>query len=91
VVLALSGLHEVMLALLSEGNDIVLNIVNILQNILIWNNGIRNILFSKFYTCTYAAYIVETWSFVSLNYWGNKYIVKGIKHSVNKTEGLKHF
>jgi hypothetical protein len=75
----------------SEGNNIVLNIYNILQYILIWNNGIRNILHSKFHTGTYAAYIVETRSFVALNYWGNKYIVRGIKHSVNKIEGLKHF
>jgi hypothetical protein len=75
----------------SEGNNIVLNIFNILQNIFISNNGIRNILDSKFYTGVYAAYIVETRSFVSLNYGGNEYIVTVIKNSVNKREGLTHF
>jgi hypothetical protein len=49
-----------------EGKN-VLNILNILQNLLIWNNGITDILDSKLRTGIYASYTVGSRPFLWLN------------------------
>jgi hypothetical protein len=55
----------------------VLNTFNVLQNLFIRNNGITNILDSKFRTGVYVSYIMVTKPFMSLNDLGIKIYCNG--------------
>lgn len=63
--------------------NIVLNVLNILQNMFIWNNGIRGILDSEFHTGICSTYIVMTRPFLSINDYGEECLVTDIKHFVD--------
>jgi hypothetical protein len=66
---------------------------NIVLNILyvfICNNGITNILNSKFRPAIYASYIAVTRPLLSLNDCGKKIYLTGIKCFVKMVQALKH-
>jgi hypothetical protein len=50
-----------------EGKNIILNILNILQNLFIWNVVMTNILDSESHKAVYSSYIVVTQPFLWLN------------------------